>query len=87
VNQVAEMTVALVRLSRSDTDFGIDVCRRRSVGTRIPMALKLLILRDVAQQQGRIRWVAVRSRRSAKVEQIEAEANKTGANRAAHPHR
>jgi hypothetical protein len=45
------------------------------------MALKLLILRDVARQQGRIRWVAVRSRRSAKVEQIEAEANK-----AAHPH-
>jgi hypothetical protein len=47
------------------------------------MALKLLILRDVARQQGRIRWVAVRSRRSAKVEQIEAEANKA----AARPHR
>jgi hypothetical protein len=42
----------------------------------MPMALKLLILRDVARQRGRVRWVAVRSRRSAKVEQIEAEANK-----------
>ena len=40
------------------------------------MALKRLILRDVAQQRGRIRWVAVRSRRSAKVEAIEAKANK-----------
>jgi len=44
----------------------------------VPMALKLLILRDVARQRGgRVRWVAVRSRRSAKVEQIEAEAHKT----------
>ena len=50
----------------------------------IPMALKLLILRDVAQQRGRVRWVAVRSRRSAKIEQIEAKAEANKANR---PHR
>jgi hypothetical protein len=40
------------------------------------MALKLLILRDVAGQHGRIHWVAVRSRRSAKVVAIEDAANK-----------
>jgi len=48
------------------------------------MALKQLILRDVAEQQGRIRWVAMRSRRSAKVEQIEAKAE---ANKTDRPHR
>jgi hypothetical protein len=39
------------------------------------MALKLLILRDVAGQRGRIHWVAVRSRRSAKVVAIEDAAH------------
>jgi hypothetical protein len=40
------------------------------------MALKLLILRDVARQRGRVHWVAVRSRRSAKVVAIEDAAHK-----------
>jgi hypothetical protein len=54
----------------------IDVCRVTDLGTRVSMALKLLILRDVARQRGQIHWVAVRSRRSAKVVAIEDAAQK-----------
>jgi hypothetical protein len=46
------------------------------LGMGTSMALKLLILRDVARQRGRIHWVAVRSRRSAKVVAIEDAAHK-----------
>jgi hypothetical protein len=46
------------------------------LGKGASMALKQLILRDVARQRGRVRWVAVRSRRSAKVVAIEDAAHK-----------